>query len=339
MIFEALHKFNGKSEVSLALTQIKQIAGRAGRFGMQRTATDGSDPAAPDEVPAPGGAVTTFNAADLPTLKALLPLPLPPITRATIEIPHETLVALSSLLPANTSFAELLQHVSALAVLPANTVLSTNNHRVQLSNAIEHLRDQLTLKEMETFTFAPVNQRDTNSVAILEAMVTAFAHEGRVDLLELYEGSGMIKNLEIVEDTLKKLPPVGTIQAPTASGRPPTPPILVNGIPVLETLHKSLVMYIWLSFRFDVSLPDRPLAVSIKERVESVLDQCLARLPGLRDKKKPKDRARQAPAPAPAVTTPTADQEQKQQIEYASKGEDQARKMSQKWRHLGVVAE
>jgi ATP-dependent RNA helicase SUPV3L1/SUV3 len=345
MIFESLHKFNGKEEVPLSLTQIKQIAGRAGRFGMQRTTPDGAspDPLTPDETPAPGGSVTTLHKADLPILESLLPLPLPPITRATLDIPSSTLYALSSLLPPETTFAELLEHVSQLAILPPKTTLSANRHRTQLADVVEPLRGYLTLAEMETFSFAPVQQRDGLSVSVFEKVVTAFAHDGRVDLLECFNGTGLIKNLETVEEALKTLPPLPTSENGLPDRKVFTPPILVAGIPLLETLHKSLVMYIWLSYRYDVSFPDRPLAVEIKTRTEVVLDQCLARLPGMKSKKNssqargPVDRRSIRFADGKKDRAPMAKAKEKVEVKWDSKGQDQQRRKSEIWKNVGMV--
>ena len=348
MIFESLHKYNGKEDVPLSLTQIKQIAGRAGRFGMQRTTSDNTtaDPLLPDETPAPGGSVTTLHATDLPILKSLLPLPLPPITRAIIDIPSPTLSSLAALLDPETTFAELLEHASTLAVLPANTTLGGNRHRVQLADIIEPLRDQLTMKEMETFTFAPVQYRDQRQVAIFQAIVLAFAQQGRVDLMTLYEGSGLIESLKVVEEALKTLPPLPASEGPGSGTGPKVfvPQIMITSIPSLETLHKSLVMYIWLSFRYDVSLPDRALAVEVKERVEKVLDQCLARLPGLRQKKEKRQShsGQRKKLDLPQLRRQEEERLRKEEvkkIQYHGKGEDQVRRRRDTWRNVGMVNE
>lgn len=348
MIFESLHKYNGKEDVPLSLTQIKQIAGRAGRFGMQRTSNDTADPLLPDEIPAPGGSVTTLHASDLPILKSLLPLPLPPITRATIDIPSPTLSSLAALLPAETTFAELLEHASTLALLPANTTLGANRHRVQLADIIEPLRDQLTMKEMETFTFAPVQYRDQRQVAIFQSIVLAFAKQGRVDLMALYDGTGLTESLDTVEKALETLPPLPPplTEGPVPGNEPRVfvPHIMITSIPSLETLHKSLVMYIWLSFRYDVSLPDRSLAVEIKERVEKVLDECLARLPGLRQKKQNvktrsqgEDRNRLDIPEMRRLDEERKREEEGKKIQYVGKGQEQARKRRDTWRNVGLV--
>jgi ATP-dependent RNA helicase SUPV3L1/SUV3 len=188
---------------------------------------------------------------------------------------------------------------------------------------------------METFSFAPVNQRDPLSVAVFEKVVTAFAKQGRVDLLPCYEGSSLIDTLEVVEETLKTLPPLPSTEV--AGTKTVTPPIIINSITSLETLHKSLVMYIWLSFRYDVSFPDRPLAVEVKERVELVLDQCLARLPGM---KKTQNKLKQVrKGTEKRVVEEKKQGGEKPKIHYASKGEDQGRRKRQMWKNVGMVGD
>jgi len=46
----------------------------------------------------------------------------------------------------------------------------------------------------------------------------------------------------------------------------------------LETFHKILVVYIWLSFRNPVSYPSHQEATELKERLERVLHWCLQEL-------------------------------------------------------------
>lgn len=303
MIFESLHKFNGKTDVPLALTQIKQIAGRAGRYGLHKTtnpppnasptnAVEVDDatlaevdvnPSIPDELPSPGGVVTTFHKSDLPVLRSLLPLPLPSITRAVLDVPYDTMTALHALLPASTPFAELLDHLYSLVKLPPHTTLVQPISRSRAAEVMEPVQHLLTLNEIDTFSYSPVNQRDERSMGIFINVVTSYAEEGTVPLLGIFGDTQLVETLELVEETLASLPPLPPIEG--IGRRLLTPPIIISSIPQLEVLHKALVLYIWLSFRFEVSFPDRPLAVDLKNRTEAVLDDCLARLPGLRNKK------------------------------------------------------
>ncbi|WVQ96760.1 hypothetical protein IAU59_003867 [Kwoniella sp. CBS 9459] len=291
MIFESLSKFNGKTEVPLALTQIKQIAGRAGRY---KTANDTDTDkekqldniATPDESPATGGLVTTLHKADLPILRELMTRDLPSIPRAKLEVPYGNMAELASLLPSNTSFASLLEHFAALAQPPPHTVLSAYEHKLPLADVVEPFRDRLSLKEIDQFCFAPVNVRDDRAKAIFRNLVQDFADQGCVNLDEIFASSRLLNQLDLVEETLRTLPPLPPVLG--IGRRLLTPPVIISSIPMLETLHKSLVLYIWLSFRLEVAFPDRALAVEAKNRTEVVLDQCLERLPGLRQRKQNK---------------------------------------------------
>ncbi|WWC88874.1 uncharacterized protein L201_003789 [Kwoniella dendrophila CBS 6074] len=285
MIFESLSKFNGKTEVPLALTQIKQIAGRAGRYKTSNDSTSKSSSAisTPDEEPATGGLVTTLHKADLPILRELMKRDLPSISRANLEIPYGNLAEFSNYLPSNTTYGSLLEHFTSLAKTPNYTILSAYEHKLPLADLIEPYRDQLSLNEIDLFCFAPVNIRDERAKSIFRNLIDDFSQKGLVELEEIFGPSRLINQLELVEETLRTLPPLPPV---LGIGRKLlTPPIIISSIPMLETLHKSLVLYIWLSFRLEISFPNRIKAVELKERTELVLDNCLERLPGLRQKK------------------------------------------------------
>jgi len=289
-----MHKWNGKAEVPLALTQIKQIAGRAGRFGLHKTPdplstsleSKGEEDVpivAPDEVPSPGGVVTTLHEADLPLLRSLLPLPLPSIQRATLDIPGGALQELSSLLPSETTFETLLDTFYLLSKTPEGTKLNPQTHKYPIAHILQPFKDLLSLSEMELFAFSPVGLRDPKGLSIFTHLIESYSSTGLVDLHDILSESELLKQLHLVELTLEALPPLPSV---LGIGRTPlAPPILISSLPLLETLHKSLVLYIWLSFRIPISFPDRAKAVDYKNRTEVVLDSCLVRLPGLRNKK------------------------------------------------------
>ncbi|KAL1408385.1 RNA helicase [Vanrija albida] len=277
IIFESLSKWNGKSEVPLSLSQVKQIAGRAGRFGQGRKVAGNTD-----EQPSQGGGVTTLNTEDLPLLRAMLSLPLPAIPRAVVSPPLSSLVALAPLLPPDVTFADLTSHFEQLAKVPPNTVLGESRQRLQIAELIEPARDVLTLSEADSFSLAPLNVRDPKLVDIFQSMVTGYADSYYVELEDVLESSELLDMLDEVEAAMAALPPL----PPHASASKPylAPPIAVRSIPSLETLHKSLVLYIWLSYRLELGFPDRELAMEYKARTEKVLDLCLQRLPGVKNK-------------------------------------------------------
>lgn len=63
----------------------------------------------------------------------------------------------------------------------------------------------------------------------------------------------------------------------------------------LEVLHKSLVLYIWLGYRFNGIFTSINLAFHVKEMVEERINHVLAGAPKLRINKEPRRRRSKAP--------------------------------------------
>ena len=281
MIFETLHKFNGKQEVMMSISQIKQIAGRAGRYG-QHDADSG------------GGAVTTLNPADLPLLKDILKAPLTPVHRAVLDANSVIVAKLSLLLPPEITHAQLLEEVAALAIVPSYCAPSDTSGSTKIATTIEEYHDSLTLSEIMLFVFAPVNTRDERVVSAFRSFIERFVDLGYVPIYEALPPQ-LLENLDMVELARKAMPDADHLESREPSHRVPTsiPPAIVAGLPMLESLHKAIVLYLWLSFRMDLAFPEREKAGALKLRVEDALEFCLERLPGLKQKRsKFKDHSR-----------------------------------------------
>lgn len=281
IIFETLWKWNGKQQVPLSVSSAKQIAGRAGRFGQQRTSA-AIDTATTGDAPGDtGGTVTTLHDEDFPLLKSLLGRTLPPVKRAVIEPPSEALTALLPLLPGKTSYESLIEHFWALAKLPPRTVLTDSSKKTLIAPILEPFRRSLTLNELQLLTNAPLPARDEKSVKFFSTMVGQYVNEYHVDLHKAIQKTGLLDALHAVELLMMKLngPPK---VAPQAHDRR----ILIQKVPDLEALHKCLTNYLWLSFRFELAFPDRELAAEMKSRTEKMLEWCLEHMPVLQKKKK-----------------------------------------------------
>ncbi|PWN26280.1 hypothetical protein BDZ90DRAFT_233413 [Jaminaea rosea] len=90
VIFETVYKFNGKETIPLSASQIKQIAGRAGRYGM------GLNGEADD---ASSGQALTLQEGDMDVVRAALASPRADLTRASVQPPPENIERLMALLP------------------------------------------------------------------------------------------------------------------------------------------------------------------------------------------------------------------------------------------------
>jgi len=274
IVFEAMHKFNGKEEVPLSVSQVKQIAGRAGRFGLHNSSSS-------------GGVVTTLNAKDLPLLKTILPGDLPPVPRAVMDPTFERISQLALLMTEKTSYSSIMQLFAELARLPQYCVFSDITTRLNLSDQLTPFANELSLQELETFTYAPVNIRDDNVVSTFQTFIRDFVEQGRAKVEDALEETGLMDDLALVSKARDAMPdkPAHGLAMPSNMLKPVSAPI-VAALPRLESLHKALVLYIWLSLRLELGFPERARASELKQQTEELLDFCLERLPGVKQSKK-----------------------------------------------------
>ncbi|TYJ58722.1 hypothetical protein B9479_000558 [Cryptococcus floricola] len=114
------------------------------------------------------------------------------------------------------------------------------------------------------------------------------------------------------------------------------PPLIINALPKLETLHKSLVLYIWLSLRLEVSFPDRLVAQELKTMCEAALEECLQRLPGLKLKKGAVDMAAGKAWEKKAEADRLGEGEG---VEWVSGAEYQKTKKARIWKDVALLEE
>ncbi len=209
VVFDTLTKWNGKEEVTLSASQIKQIAGRAGRYGTQDKNTSKADL---------GGIVTTRHQHELDILRAALASPLLPITRAAIQPTSETLTQLSAMLPSIDTtkagggggglrtLSQIYADVSLLARIDSkNFFLSDFSQQLTISPLIESASSGLlTVSERETFSNAPANTRDERVVAFLCKAVSRFSRGGLVEFDDAAKDLAMLEVEEEVVTLMKQ---------------------------------------------------------------------------------------------------------------------------------------
>ncbi|KAJ3337864.1 hypothetical protein HDU83_008488, partial [Entophlyctis luteolus] len=145
IIFESLSKFNGTETVPLTVSQIKQIAGRAGRFRTMYSE----------------GYVCTFNNNDMPRLRQALGTDVvPPIPSAGLFPTLEQLVQFSSELPPETKFAELLDRFEELSRLDGDYFLCNLSSHKEIASSIEHI--DLSLSDRYNLIGAPAATMSSN---------------------------------------------------------------------------------------------------------------------------------------------------------------------------------
>ncbi|XP_057758693.1 DExH-box ATP-dependent RNA helicase DExH16, mitochondrial [Arachis stenosperma] len=229
IIFSTLKKFDGFEFRDLTVPEIKQIAGRAGRYGSNF----------------PVGEVTCINAGDLPLLHSSLNSPSPTLKCAGL-LPTFDLMYMYSRLHPEYGFCQILDHFLGNAKLSANYFIVNCEQLLKVAAVIDEF--PLSLHDKYLFCISPADMDDEISAQGLTQFAENYAKRGLVRLREIFTP--------------------GTLTVPK------TPAALKE----LESIHKVLDLYVWLSFRLEESFPDRELAASQKAICSMLIEEFLERL-------------------------------------------------------------
>ncbi|KAJ4722507.1 ATP-dependent RNA helicase mitochondrial-like [Melia azedarach] len=248
IIFSTMRKFDGVEMRELTVPEIKQIAGRAGRYGSKF----------------PVGEVTCLDSEDLPLLHASLKAPSPTLECAGL-FPTFDLIYMYSRFHPESGLHEILEHFLENAKLSENYFIANCEEILKVAAVIDQL--PLRLHNKYLFCISPVDMNDDISSQGLTQFATNYAKKGIVQLREIFTP--------------------GTLQVPKTQ----------TALKELESIHKVLDLYVWLSFRLEESFPDRELASSQKAICSMLIEEFLERLGW----QKPK--AKRVPAQRPRLNS------------------------------------
>ncbi|KAI0199269.1 P-loop containing nucleoside triphosphate hydrolase protein [Astrocystis sublimbata] len=252
VIFEATQKRDYKSFRRMSISEVKQIGGRAGRY---RTANDAIKTAATAPVdgidtpkPKPGnpGYVTALEDEDLKFLTKAFRAEAPPLRTAGIQPPTSAIERLSTYFPPNTPLSFILVRLREIARLSSKFHLCSLQEMLSIADLIQPFR--MTIYDRCVFLNAPVALRDPGGAQILQAFARC---------VSTMEGGSLVDMREI---------PLEVLESDAAS------------LPSLEALHKSITLYLWLSYRFSGVFTSQKLAFHVKEIVEKKIDYFLTSL-------------------------------------------------------------
>lgn len=142
VVFYSLSKYDGEKVVPVGASQVKQIAGRAGRRGSRY----------------PDGLVTTFQAGDLPYLVDCLRRPFEEVKQVGLFPFFEQVELFAGQFP-ELPFPQLLDKFRQSCRLDGAFFLSRHDHVKKVANLLERV-EGLSLVDRFNFCFAPVNIRD-----------------------------------------------------------------------------------------------------------------------------------------------------------------------------------
>lgn len=247
IIFEAVTKYDGRRERPLSIPQFKQIAGRAGRYGLH-----GFD----DE----GGICTTLYEPDLPVLDDALAVPPVPLRKAYITGNINLHSDILQALPSDASLSTGMLVCKYVSKMHPSYEFEDVTTKIIATDYIDNIASDLTLEDRVLLVQAPVPWRDGAVARFMSALIKMYHEKLRVDLRELVKSSELLADLEGVQKMMAK-----DDKARVRSHK-------TDALTMMESLHKGLIAYLWLSFRNPISFSDREYAIELKEQAEKAME-------------------------------------------------------------------
>lgn len=250
IVFWKTVKFNGSEMVDLSVSATKQIAGRAGRFSQ--------------DVGELEGFVTTFHRKDLRFLDRRMKEQIPDLTHACIWPPN----AFWSEYVASFAQYKTLRYAVRYfykTLEPSklnNFCLADFEHQTQIIELLHHEKflDRLTVDDTLQLAQTPVNLQMASS-AVIDSTIAYLECIALRDCKSVFE-FGFLPQ-EILES------------APNSERS--TDSILAT-LGELETSHKLVLVFMWLSQRWPTIFVDRESASEVKTLIEKRISEELASL-------------------------------------------------------------
>nr|XP_043633842.1 DExH-box ATP-dependent RNA helicase DExH18, mitochondrial [Erigeron canadensis] len=164
VVFYSLSKYNGDKVVPVPASQVKQIAGRAGRRGSIY----------------PDGLTTTLHLEDLDYLIECLQKDFDVVKKVGL-FPFFEQVELFAGQLADITFAQLLQKFGENCRLDGSYFLCKHDHIKKVANMLEKV-EGLSLEDRFNFCFAPVNIRDPKAMFHLLRFAQSYSQNVPVSL-------------------------------------------------------------------------------------------------------------------------------------------------------------
>ena len=269
VIFESTMKSDGVNFKPLQTSEIKQIAGRAGRYKTAHEATTNKpeqtiagaavDPAidlddkavnnkqAKDKAKTTGW-VTTLDHVDLKHLKAAMQREPEAITTAGLFPPSLIIERFANYFPPGTPFSYIMLRLHEISKIHPRFHLCGLKDQLAVADVI-HTVTNLSINERIVICAAPCSIREKEQALFIRTLAECIADGKSGNLLDL---PGL--SFDIMD-------------RPMSSSR--------SYLAALEQLHKKVVCYLWLSYRFPNVFTTRSLAIHTKKLLEEQIEATL----------------------------------------------------------------
>jgi ATP-dependent RNA helicase SUPV3L1/SUV3 len=223
--------------------EIKQIGGRAGRYRAANATPKEGEEEEPNV-----GLITCLEEVDLPYIHHAMKLEPPPLSAAGIMPSDAVFRKFAAYFPPGVPFEYLVKRV--LDIAQVSPLFFMCDPRSQLENAeVVDTVQGLPIEDQLKFMVSPMDVRNPSSRDVTGALADCVADHNAGRLLDI-----PYLNLEVLEQ-------------PVSSSN--------EYMHELESLHRAVILYLWLSFRFGGVFTDRTLGSHVKELVEERMVRAL----------------------------------------------------------------
>jgi ATP-dependent RNA helicase SUPV3L1/SUV3 len=197
------------------------------------------------------GWITSFNSHALSRIRMAMKSEAWPIRKAGVFPTRDMIELFCSYFPPGIPYGFILARLNEISKLSGRYFMCGMNDTVGIADVIEEVRD-LSIEDRILCCYAPVNARREREMDTILEMAHCIANQAGGGLLEL----------KTVDLDLLDRPLIGDRKF----------------LHELEQLHKLLVLYNWMSYRFPGVFGQRPLAVQAKRVTEEAINAVLALL-------------------------------------------------------------
>ena len=240
-----MSKWDGWMEVPLEVSQVKQIAGRAGRYGMG----------------VESGVVTTLEPSDLPLLSAAMESNPGPLRYARVGFISTTIMDIFEALPRGstaTTVRDVLVYCSTLP--PSMAVMVPSAKEAETMRYIDSFSQGLAFAERTLMLQCPFSSMNDQCKAVMGLVFSTYRNKLSVDLRKILLDSGLLATLEQVIASKRNKRNLASPKRDLAS---------------LESLHSVLTLYAWFSLRNSIAFYAYDQAVALRKTTQEAMDYCL----------------------------------------------------------------
>ncbi|KAI4257602.1 MAG: hypothetical protein LQ352_001586 [Teloschistes flavicans] len=275
IVFRSTSKSNGHTRFSVEDSQIKQIAGRAGRYRTAAQATQKESPvdrpgnpenqesAVTAEVsPAKNlGLVTTLFPNDLTMVQTAMRSQADPIMTAGIFPPKDVIVRFSAYFPPSTPLSYILLRLHKISLMHPRFHLCILRDHLPIADTIEPVKN-LTIADRLLFCAAPAGMKEEAMGPVVRSFAECVGNGAAGGILDI-----PVLNLSLLDKEVPRGHNLGYL------GK-------------LEFLHKAIVLYLWLSYHFAGVFNTQAMAFYLKKIVEERIQHVLTQVTGSEGREK-----------------------------------------------------